>query len=129
MLSASAIEEHRTAMALPFHDGFLMKPVELDRLSATVARLLQPDAATAPVSGRGVLAALEPSALPDAGEFDALIYLCEIGFARGLRELVTSIAKRDARKRPFADLLLAHLEDLDLGGAMKVLERAQGVNP
>ena len=40
MLSASAMEEHRNALAAPFHDAFVMKPVDIDVLIETIADLL-----------------------------------------------------------------------------------------
>ena len=129
MLSASAIEEHRSAVALPFHDAFLMKPVDLDQLSATVSRLLsldlKPDARALPK--RGTVGELDMASLPEAGDFDRLVHLCEIGFTRGLRDALHAIVDADARKRPFTDMMLAHLDEVDLGGMMRALDAVHGM--
>ncbi len=129
MLSASAMAEHRSAVALPFHDAFLMKPVDLDQLLAAVSRLLvlDPEPERRATRVRGVVAGLERAALPDPGDLDRLVHLCEIGFARGLRDALHAIGDADARKRPFTDILLAHLDEVDLGGIMRALESVHGM--
>ena len=129
MVSASGIGEHRAATAAPFHDAFLMKPVDLDQLLAAVSRLLrldpEPDARAARARGR--VTDLDVTALPGSDEFERLIRLCEIGFTRGLRDTLEAIAGADARKRPFTDILLAHLDEIDLGGVMRALESVHGM--
>ena len=129
MLSASAIEEHRSAIALPFHDAFLMKPVDLDQLLATVSRLLSldPPPEGHAARGRGAVIELDRTALPEPDDVDRLIHLCEIGFTRGLRDALHAITEADGRKRPFTDILLAHLDEIDLGGLMRALESVHGM--
>ena len=128
MLSASAVGEHRSDIALPFHDAFLMKPVDLDQLRAVASRLLaldpEPEGRAARV--RGDVTGLERAAIPGAGDLDRLVHLCEIGFTRGLRDALHAIAEADARHRPFTDILLAHLDEIDLGGMMRALDAVQG---
>ena len=41
MVSASALEAHGTPLAQPFHDGYLMKPIELPRLLEMIGQLLK----------------------------------------------------------------------------------------
>src|SRR5437899_1991470 len=41
MVSASALEAHGTPLAQPFHDGYLMKPIDIPRLLETVRQLLK----------------------------------------------------------------------------------------
>jgi CheY-like chemotaxis protein len=41
MVSASALEAHGTPLAQPFHDGYLMKPIELPRLLEQIGQLLK----------------------------------------------------------------------------------------
>ncbi len=129
MVSASGIGEHRPAMAEPSHDAFLMKPVDLDRLLAAISQLLrldpEPDARAARAPGR--MSDLDRTALPGSDDFERLIRLCEIGFTRGLRDALEAIADADARKRPFTDILLAHLDEIDLGGLMRALESVHGM--
>jgi len=41
MVSASALEAHGTPLAQPFHDGHLMKPIDIPRLLETIRQLLK----------------------------------------------------------------------------------------
>ena len=40
MISASALEAHRTPLAQPFHDGYVIKPIDLGRVLTMVGQLL-----------------------------------------------------------------------------------------
>ncbi|CAN5455323.1 ATP-binding protein [soil metagenome] len=41
MVSASALEAHGTPLAQPFHDGYLMKPIDIPRLLELIGHLLK----------------------------------------------------------------------------------------
>src|SRR6185312_7158194 len=41
MTSASAVEAHGRPLAQPFHDGYLMKPIDIPRLLETIRQLLK----------------------------------------------------------------------------------------
>src|SRR5438876_3679308 len=41
MVSASALEAHGTPLAQPFHDGYLMKPIDIPKLVETIRQLLK----------------------------------------------------------------------------------------
>lgn len=41
MVSASALEAHGAPLAQPFHDGYLMKPIDIPRLLETIRHLLK----------------------------------------------------------------------------------------
>ena len=43
MVSASALEAHGAPLAQPFHDGYLMKPIDIPRLLETIRQLLKLD--------------------------------------------------------------------------------------
>ena len=123
MVSASAIEEHRTAIALPFHDAYVMKPIDIARLTETTLALLGLDAPderqpAPPVQADVPLTSL---ARPDGDRLAGLIDLCEIGFLRGLREALADISK-DARYQPFANRLLVFVDNVDLRGLATALE-------
>ena len=123
MVSASAIEEHRTSIALPFHDAYIMKPVDIARLTETTLALLGLDALYEPHVARpadtGV--PLESLDRPGDARLSALIDLCEIGFVRGLRDALAEVGK-DERYLPFADSLLVFVEAVDMRGLAAALE-------
>ena len=41
MVSASALEAHGAPLAQPFHDGYLMKPIDIPKLLETIRQLLK----------------------------------------------------------------------------------------
>ncbi|MFX7720393.1 response regulator, partial [Acinetobacter baumannii] len=41
MVSASALEAHGAPLAQPYHDGYLMKPIDIPRLLETIRQLLK----------------------------------------------------------------------------------------
>jgi signal transduction histidine kinase/CheY-like chemotaxis protein len=41
MVSASALEAHGTLLAQPYHDGYVMKPIDIPRLLETIRQLLK----------------------------------------------------------------------------------------
>jgi signal transduction histidine kinase/CheY-like chemotaxis protein/purine-cytosine permease-like protein len=125
MLSASAMEEHRSAIATPFHDAFLMKPVDIARLTQTIATLLGLHPKPERVAPRPIAMPVDVSRLARPGEavLHQLIRHCEIGYLRGLRETLEALEAEDEALRPFVDHMLAFLDAVDLRGMMAELER------
>ena len=41
MVSASALEAHGAPLAQPFHDGYMMKPIDIPRLLEAIRQLLK----------------------------------------------------------------------------------------
>ena len=130
MLSASAREEYRSAIALPFHDAFIMKPVDLGRLSDTILGLLDlrpnPREVVVPPPAHRQASTLKR---PSERRVLELIQQCEIGHIRGLRETVDHIVAEDPELRPYGDLVSSHVEAMDLRGLMALLERANELTP
>jgi signal transduction histidine kinase/CheY-like chemotaxis protein/purine-cytosine permease-like protein len=124
MLSASAMEEYSAAMKAPFHDAFVMKPVDIARLLETVVELLGLAIKREGGPERKGLAPQAPPAFPVPDEFiiEDLMLQCEIGYSRGLRERLNAIAARDDAHKPFAAYMLAFIEAHDLRGLMAALE-------
>ena len=64
MVSASALEAHGAPLAQPFHDGYLMKPIDIPKLVETIRQLLriewqyeaEPDTPAALETGDGIAA-------------------------------------------------------------------------
>ena len=129
MVSASAMEEYRSAIAAPFHDAFIMKPVDIDRLVETIASQLdlQPGADRPPPSQAPDPVDITEIALPATPELRQLIRHCEIGYIRGLRETLAAVAAEGEAMRPFVDHMLRFVEAIDLRGLMAELERVSEV--
>ena len=126
MLSASAMEEHRSAIATPFHDAFLMKPVDIERMSHTIVRLLSLEAVNErrPLSPPPPPPDLHVLELPAPADLQRLIQHCEIGYVRGLHDTLAAIASADENKRPFVERLESFVDVMDMRGLMAALERA-----
>ena len=124
IVSASAMEEYRSAIAYPFHDAAILKPVDIDRLTETVVTLLDltvrdERAASPSFRSSADLALLDR---PRADRVNDLIRLCEIGHISGLRGALADIALEDPAHSAFADYLLGYVDAVDLRGLMRTLE-------
>ena len=124
MVSASAMEEYRSAIAHPFHDAALLKPIEIDRLTETVVTLLDLSwrDERKPIEYAQAPAASALAAPPTRDRLDDLIRLCEIGHISGLRGALADLVSEDPAHRAFADHLLGFVDAVDLRGLMATLE-------
>ena len=125
MLTASAREEYRSAIARPFHNAFIMKPVDIALLIKTIVGLLNLHAGEErmPAVAPRVPSAIADLERPDQARVNELIAACEIGYLRGLREKLAAIARDDPAHEPFAEHMLAYVDAVDLRGLMVALER------
>ncbi len=95
------MEEYRKAIASPFHDAFIMKPVDIGRLVEVIAALLglRVEAASRQPAPRA--AAPGARTCRRSRYLDDLVRHCEIGYIRGLRATLAEIAAADAAAQPF----------------------------
>ncbi len=85
MISASALEAHGLPLAQPYHDGYLMKPIDVSRVLEQIGQLLKidwqyvsrekPDPVWTPGSGP----------LPSAQDMQELIDLGQIGHVKAIQ--------------------------------------------
>ncbi|MGI3903971.1 MAG: hybrid sensor histidine kinase/response regulator [Janthinobacterium lividum] len=92
MLSANAIEVHRNASAEPFHDAFLIKPVDLDALLAAVQHLLGFDWILEDPEGAGAARQASKAVSLPRREIADLRTLGELGLLRGIGFKLDEIA-------------------------------------
>lgn len=85
MVSASALEAHGAPLAQPFHDGYLMKPIDIPRLLETIRQLLkiewQYEADQVPVP----LWKLDSRSRPPVKHVEELIRLGQLGYVRAIQ--------------------------------------------
>ncbi|RYC29052.1 response regulator [Lichenibacterium minor] len=124
MLSANAIEVHRNASAEPFHDGFLLKPVDLDAVLAAIGRLLglgwileEADGAAPRPAER-----LVPSITLPPRDIADLRALGELGLVRGIGFKLDEIALDDPGRGPAVARLRGLAQSCDLPRFMAELE-------
>ena len=129
MLSASAVEEHGAAIAANHHDAFLMKPVDADLLIETIADLLDGpgmnSSGTGPVA-RGLPESLEAvEELPPEAVLASLLQDGEIGYVRGLRDQLERLETSNERMKPFVNRMRLFVEDMDMAGFIKAVEKVR----
>ncbi|HFE38005.1 MAG TPA: response regulator [Gammaproteobacteria bacterium] len=87
MLSANAIETHRTELNIQLHDDYLIKPLHLSRLLEKVGRVLGLnwiyDKPEPPLTHK---TASNQDTLPSQTELDELVAMAQIGYLSGVLE-------------------------------------------
>jgi signal transduction histidine kinase/CheY-like chemotaxis protein len=122
MVSASALEAHGTLLAQPFHDGYLMKPIDIPRLLETIRQLLkiewQHDADEVPV----------PHWKPDSGSrppvkyVEELIGLGQLGYIRAIQVKLDEIGHDYPEHADFVAQMRSLVDRFDLDQYMATLK-------
>jgi signal transduction histidine kinase/DNA-binding NarL/FixJ family response regulator len=127
MASANAQEFHRPDHHRPVHDLFFIKPYRLEELAEGIGGLLQLNwkwEAVGPAAGQG--AAAGDVALPAAAQVHVtrLQELLQIGHVRGIEAEIALLDAVPMINRQFVSALYAALDEFDLTGMARILEKA-----
>jgi hypothetical protein len=122
MVSASALEAHGTPLAQPFHDGHLMKPIDIPRLLETIRQLLKIEWTyeTDPVAA--------PRWRPDTGSrpsvkhVEELIGLGQIGYIRAIEAKLDEIGGAHPEHADFVAQMRSLVDRFDLDQYMATLK-------
>jgi signal transduction histidine kinase/purine-cytosine permease-like protein/ActR/RegA family two-component response regulator len=122
MVSASALEAHGTPLAQPFHDGYLMKPIELPRLLELIGQLLkiewqyETDCASAPQ--------WKPSngSRPPVRHVEELIRLGQMGYIRAIQLKLDEIGADHPEHSDFVGQMRSLVDRFDLDQYMATLK-------
>ena len=122
MVSASALEAHGMPLAQPFHDGYLMKPIDIPRLLELIRQLLKiewqyaDEQATAPrwQPGRG--------SRPSARHVEELIGLGQMGYIRGIQVKLDEIGSEHPEHTDFVVQMRSLIDRFDLDQYMATLK-------
>ncbi|MGY4478271.1 hybrid sensor histidine kinase/response regulator [Bradyrhizobium sp. USDA 3364] len=122
MISASALEAHGAPLAQPFHDGYLMKPIDIPRLLETIRQLLkiewQYEAEQAP----------PPQWKPDTGSrppvkyVEELISLGQLGYVRAIQLKLDEIGNEYPEHADFVGQMRTLIDRFDLDQFMATLK-------
>jgi signal transduction histidine kinase/purine-cytosine permease-like protein/ActR/RegA family two-component response regulator len=122
MVSASALEAHGTPLAQPFHDGYLIKPIDIPRLLETIRQLLkiewQHDTDEVPV----------PLWKPDGGSrppvkyVEELIGLGQLGYIRAIQVKLDEIGNDYPEHAGFVSQMRTLIDRFDLDQYMATLK-------
>ncbi|MHC2463599.1 hybrid sensor histidine kinase/response regulator [Bradyrhizobium embrapense] len=122
MISASALEAHGAPLAQPFHDGYLMKPIDIPRLLETIRQLLkiewQYEAEQVP----------PPQWKPDTGSrppvkyVEELISLGQLGYIRAIQLKLDEIGNESPEHADFVGQMRTLIDRFDLDQYMATLK-------
>jgi signal transduction histidine kinase/CheY-like chemotaxis protein/purine-cytosine permease-like protein len=126
MVSASALEAHGAPLAQPFHDGYLMKPIDIPRLLELIRQLLKLEwqyddeqvTAAKWQPGNGLP--------PPARDVEELINLGQIGYIRAIQVKLDEIGTDYPEHRDFVSEMRSMIDRFDLGRYMATLKTLQG---
>ena len=125
MVSASALEAHGAPLAQPFHDGYLMKPIDIPRLFELIRQLLKIEWQydDAPVAA----ARWEPGhgSQPSGSEIEELINLGQLGYVRAIQVKLDNIGADYPEHRDFVSEMRTLIDRFDLDRYMSILMKLQ----
>jgi CheY-like chemotaxis protein len=122
MVSASALEAHGAPLAQPFHDGYLMKPIDIPKLVETIRQLLriewQYEAEPIP----------QPRWIPETGSrppvkyVEELIGLGQLGYIRAIQVKLDEIGHDYPEHADFVSQMRSLVDRFDLDQYMATLK-------
>lgn len=121
MVSASALEAHGTPLAQPFHDGYLMKPIDIPRLLELIGQMLkiewqyENDRLPAPHWKPG-------GARPAVRHVEELISLGQMGYIRAIQLKLDEISAANSDHADFVLHLRSLIDRFDLDQYMATLK-------
>jgi CheY-like chemotaxis protein len=122
MVSASALEAHGATLAQPYHDGHLMKPIDIPRLLESIRQLLK-------LEWRHDSDATEPPSWhPDTGSrppvkhIEELIGLGQIGYIKAIQVKLDEIGSEYPEHAGFVSQMHALIDRFDLDRYIAILK-------
>jgi signal transduction histidine kinase/ActR/RegA family two-component response regulator len=122
MVSASALEAHGTPLAQPFHDGYLMKPIDIPRLLETIRQLLRIEWTYE--TGEVTAARWRPETgpRPPVKHVEELIGLGQIGYIRAIQVKLDEIGSEYPEHVDFVSQMRTLVDRFDLDQYMATLK-------
>jgi len=122
MVSASALEAHGAPLAQPFHDGYLMKPIDIPRLLETIRLLLKIEWQYD--SDPTVVPRWRPEtgSRPPVRHVEELIGLGQIGYIRGIQVKLDEIGSEHPEHADFVLQMRSLVDRFDLDQYMATLK-------
>jgi signal transduction histidine kinase/DNA-binding NarL/FixJ family response regulator len=122
MISASALEAHGGPLSQPFHDAYMMKPVDILRLLELVGQLLQLKWQYEAEQPSIAAPRNESSLGPPVQHVEELIQLGQIGYIRGIEAKLDEIYNDYPEHSAFVAQMRALVDQFDLDQYMKTLQ-------
>lgn len=122
MVSASALEAHGAPLAQPFHDGYMMKPIDIPRLLETIRQLLklqwQYEADQIPVPHWNP----QTGSRPPVKHVEELIGLGQLGYIRAIQVKLDEIGNDYPEHADFVSHMRSLVDRFDLDQYMATLK-------
>lgn len=122
MVSASALEAHGAPLAQPFHDGYLMKPIDIPRLLDLIRQVLRLDWRYD--TEQVMLTPWKPDidARPPVRHIEELINLGQMGYIRGIQTKLDDLRAELPEHADFVTEMHALVDRFDLDQYMATLK-------
>ncbi|HVX76816.1 MAG TPA: ATP-binding protein [Bradyrhizobium sp.] len=122
MVSASALEAHGAPLAQPFHDGYLMKPIDIPRLLELIRQLLRIEwqyesRPTAVPQWRP-----ETGSRPSMRDIEELLDLGHMGYIRAIQVKLDEIGNENPEHAGFVSQMRTLIDRFDLDQYMATLK-------
>ncbi|HEU0151302.1 MAG TPA: response regulator, partial [Bradyrhizobium sp.] len=122
MTSASALEAHGRPLAQPFHDGYLMKPIDIPRLLEAISQLLKLEWAYETEMVAAPLWRPESGPRPPLQYVEELMRLGQIGYIRAIQLKLDEIGQAHPEHAGFVTEMRALIDRFDLDQYMATLK-------
>jgi signal transduction histidine kinase/DNA-binding LytR/AlgR family response regulator len=122
MLSASALEVHGQSLAKTYHDGYVMKPIDIPRVLQTVGQLLRIDWLHETDASTTIEPAVSESFCLPPEYLDELIQLGQIGHVKAIQRKLDEILDQHPDFKPFVSHARALVDRFDLHQFMTTLK-------
>jgi signal transduction histidine kinase/CheY-like chemotaxis protein/purine-cytosine permease-like protein len=122
MVSASALEAHGTPLAQPFHDGYLMKPIDIPRLLETIRQLLKLEWTYESDQVATPRWRPETGSRPPVKHIEELIGLGQIGYVRAIQVKLDEIGSTQPEHADFVAQMRSLVDRFDLDQYMATLK-------
>jgi signal transduction histidine kinase/ActR/RegA family two-component response regulator len=122
MVSASALEAHGTPLAQPYHDGYLMKPIDIPRLLETIRQLLKIEWTYESAEIVAPCWRPETGSRPSVEHVEELIGLGQIGHIKGIQLKLDEIDSGYPEHADFVSQMRLLVDRFDLDQIMATLK-------
>ncbi|MHB0771052.1 hybrid sensor histidine kinase/response regulator [Bradyrhizobium sp. 5.13L] len=122
MVSASALEAHGAPLAQPFHDGYLMKPIDIPRLLETIRQLLKIEWQYGSEEVVVPFWHPETGSKPPVRHIEALIGLGQIGYVKGIQLKLDEIGSEHPEHADFVAQMRSLVDRFDFDQYMDTLK-------
>lgn len=122
MVSASALEAHGAPLAQPFHDGYMMKPIDIPRLLENIRQLLKLEWQYEADQPSALLWKPGTGSRPPVKHLEELIGLGQLGHIRAIQVKLDEIGDAHPEHADFVSQMRSLVDRFDLDQYMATLK-------